>query len=59
MANVPKRILFYNEREEPYGVFANFSPHPVNINEKKIPNYRALFSGNYHAIYLVIRADVS
>jgi predicted NAD-dependent protein-ADP-ribosyltransferase YbiA (DUF1768 family) len=43
MTNVPKRILFYNEREEPYGVFANFSPHPVNINEKKYPTTEHYF----------------
>jgi len=43
MAKVPKKILFYNEREEPFGVFSNFSPHPVNLNGKRWPTTEHYF----------------
>jgi len=41
-----KTIKFYNQHAKPYGVFSNFSPHPILLQGKEWPTTEHYFQVN-------------
>jgi predicted NAD-dependent protein-ADP-ribosyltransferase YbiA (DUF1768 family) len=57
-------IRFYRETDVPYGIFSNFSPHPITINGLEYPTTEHYFqvqpparisSGNLQLFAILLR----